>query len=242
MMGEVVRLEADILYFKTSYAGLIEVKWSKVIQLTSDKTMTILLKDEQVIPARVVAKDNQSAEKDDSGQTGKIKAEHIAYINPEKWRIDKGYKQTGRVNLAYKSQHGNTSKEEFETDGELLFRGIKDRYFFEGQYERDSSDDEEIANNWLLSGKYDYFVNKKRYYGAELSFESDKYTDLDLRTTTGVHVGHQFYEQKEKNLSADIGLVKVYENNRVADDTDYFALKWNANYDQFFFEKFTQLC
>ena len=76
--------------------------------------------------------------------------------------------------------------------------------------------------------------------GTELSFERDRFKDLNLRTVFGPHVGRQYYESREINLKAETGIVKVYEDNIDNDDHDYFALNWHVNYDHYLFNELTQ--
>lgn len=78
-------------------------------------------------------------------------------------------------------------------DGRLVLRSLYDRYTFIGDLENDNSNGTKIADNWLISGKYDYFISKQRYYGVGLSFERDKFTDLNLRTTLSPGPGFVFH-------------------------------------------------
>lgn len=242
LKGAIIRQEKNILKFKTAYAGTINIQWHQIKTLQSDNPVTIMLDTDELISTRLINNDNGISQIKKEGEDRKtaFKTENVAFINPDPWRLNQGYRMTARANISLKSQHGNTIKDEFDLDGELRFRSLQDRYVFEGQLENDSNRDKTTADNWLLNGTYDYFVTKKRYYGIGLSFERDKFTDLDLRTVLGPHIGQQFYESNAINLGVDVGLVKVYEDHIEADDDDYLAMNWNVNYDQYFFEDFTQ--
>ena len=243
LKGEILKQEKNTLKLKTSYAGTLKIKWDQVKSFQTDATTTIMLVTDELIETKYL-----SNTKDDITQIKKegedwktaFKTENVAFINPDPWRLGQGYNITGRVNASLKSQHGNTVKDEFEMDGRLEFRSLKDRYSFSGVLENDNSDGHKTADNWLYSGKYDYFITKKRYVGAALSFERDVFTDLRLRTTLGPHTGYQFYESKALNLRTETGIVQVNENNYDDDDHDYLAMKWYANYDQYFFNELTQ--
>lgn len=244
VMGKVISKENNKLKVKTDFAGTIIINWSQVKTLKTDRPFTYMLTSEQVNTAHKISNDihgMSDIQKDDAENKLSVNTEQIAYINPEPWRLNQGYKISGKANISLKSQHGNTDKEEFELDGELQFRSLHDRYSINGYLENDTSKGKTTADNWLISGKYDYFVTKKRYYGMQLSFERDKFTDLDLRTIVGPHVGHQFYESNDLNLNANIGLVKVHENNIEEDNHDYLAMNWFVNYDQYLWNKWTQL-
>ncbi len=242
--GKLLQQRKNTLKFKTSYAGTINVKWDQVKKLTADKAVTIMLVTDEVFSAQEISNigdDISQIKKQDEQWHTAFKTHNVSYINPEPWRLGNGYKISANLNLSLKSQHGNTVKDEFDLDGELKFRSLTDRYIILAQLENDTSNKKTSADNWKLSSEYDYFVSKQRYYGALLYFERDRFTDLEMRTVLGPLAGRQYYESKELNLSTNVGMVKVYENNIKADDSDYMAFLWNVKYDQFVFDKFTQL-
>jgi putative salt-induced outer membrane protein YdiY len=243
LMGEILSQEKNTLKFKTSYAGTLKIKWDQVKTFQTDKTTTIMLVTDELVKTHYVSNADdgltQVKKKGEEWKTA-FKTKNVTFINPEPWRLGNGYSVTGKANLSLKSQRGNTIKDEFEMDGRLMFRSLEDRYTFTGILENDTNNKKQTADNWLFSGKYDYFVSKKRYYGIGLSFERDRFTDLDLRTTIGPHVGRQFYESKALNLRVEAGIAKVYENNIETDDHDYLAFNWYGNYDHFLFNDLTQ--
>ncbi len=244
LMGKVISQEGKSLLFKTVYAGTINIKWDQVSKIETKEPVKLMLQNDELISTRYIKNIengiSQIKKQDEEWKTA-FKTDNVAYINPDPWRLGKGYKITGRANFSLKSQLGNTIKDELEMDGLLELRSLKERYTFSGNLEYDTNKNSTTADNWVFSGKYDYFVSKQRYYGIQLTMERDKFTDLNLRTTIGPHVGHQFYEGKELNLGMDIGVVQVDENNIVADDTQFLAMNWNVNYDQFFWDDTIQL-
>ncbi len=243
LKGTILKQEKNTLNFKTSYAGTLQIKWDQVKSFQTDKITTIMLVTDELVKTRYVNNSidgiTQVKKEGEEWRTA-FKSHNVSYINPDPWRLGQGYKFSGKANLSLKSQHGNTIKDEFELDGDLVFRSLLDRYTLKGALENDNASGTKTADNWMLNGKYDYFARKQQYYGFMLSLERDKFTDLQLRLTTGPHAGYQFYESKAINLRAETGLVKVYENRFEADDQDYIALNWYVNYDQYFFDDFTQ--
>ncbi len=115
-----------------------------------------------------------------------------------------------------------------------------DRILFNGKLEYDKNSGITSSDDWLFRGIYDYFISKKNYYGASLFFEHDRFQDLNLRTGIGVHVGHQFFESKARNLKVETGLSQIYENFKNSPDSDYIGLTWHINFDQYIFKDFIQ--
>ena len=126
-------------------------------------------------------------------------------------------------------------------DGEFIARTVKSRYTFGGELNTEKVDGDTTVENWLAFGKYDYFFLPKWFLYANTLFEHDKFADLDLRSTLGAGVGHQFFESDLLNLSAEVGPAYVNEDFIEDDDDDYSAGQWSINYDQFFFDNFVQL-
>ena len=243
LIGKVISQEKNTLKFKTSYAGTINIKWDQVKQFETDEPVTVMLVTDELISTKSVnniANGTSQIRKEGSSWKNSFKTDSVAFINPDPWRLNQGYKISARANFALKSQHGNTTKDEIDMDGRLEFRSLQDRYIVSGKLENDTNKGKTTEDNWLITGKYDYFYTKKRYFGGKLSFERDRFTDLDLRTTLGLYAGHQFYESKALNLKAELGLSEVHENNIDADNYDYPAMDWGIDYDQYFFDDFAQ--
>jgi len=244
LKGNILKQENNTLDLETSYAGTLKVKWDQVKSFHADEMVTIMLVTDELVKTQYVSNvsDNiTQVKKEGEEWRTAFRTKNVAFINPDPWRLGLGYNVTAKANFSLKSQHGNTIKDELELDGRLAFRSLEDRYTFTGILENDNSAGTKTADNWLLSGKYDYFWTKKRYYGASLSFERDIFTDLRLRTVLGPHTGYQFYESREINLRSETGLVKVDEDYIVGRDTDYLGATWYINYDQFLFDELTQL-
>ena len=88
---------------------------------------------------------------------------------------------------------------------------------------------------------HDYFFKQKRLIYDSSLFEHDEFADLDLRTSLGAGLGHQFFESDELNLSASAGLAYIFDNFIVAEDDEFPGAQWTIQYDQYFFSKFVQL-
>jgi len=235
LVGKVVKKENGTLEFETAFAGVIKVQWDQVSELHADEPVTVMLGNEETSTATSI-KNTEAAtllETDGDEAASSIEPEELAYINPDPWRLGKGVRWTGRVNLALESQRGNTDSDEFDADVETELRRKQDRFTLRGEFEKDKNDGTVTDENWKLFNKYDYFLTKKWYYGGALLFEHDKFADLNLRTSVGPHIGYQFYESAAMNLNLDAGILYVDEDFDVAPDNDYWSLGWLFNFDRF---------
>ena len=235
LLGKVVKQVDGTLEFKTSYAGVIKVKWDQVSELQADEPLQIMLENEELLEATDIkyTEDATVVTAVTEGTSQSLEPDAIAFINPEPWRYGEGYNFTGRLNASLVYQRGNTVSDENDLDGNLGLRWKDDRVTVYGQYEKDSNFGETTAQNWLVTAKYDHFQTEKFYYGANAGFEHDEFADLDLRSKIGPHVGYQFYETPNLNLSTDAGLTYVDEDFIAAEDKDYMAFSWLVDFDWF---------
>jgi len=234
LMGTVVKEDGGVIDFKTSYAGTIKVKWQEISEMIVDEPITVLLKNGDTREA-VSAKPAETGVviTDESGATETLAAGEVAYVNPEPWRLGKGMKWSGRVNVDLNYERGNSDKDEYHGDWTTTFRWRDDRLKFYGDYEREKSNDILTDDNWRINGRYDHFVTKKFFYGGSLGMEHDRPADLQRRTIVGPIAGYEFYESTEMNLDVAGGPMYVNEEFYENDNRDYLALGWLVDFDRF---------
>jgi len=128
--GEIISKDGDTITFKTHYAEKIAIKWENVKELRADEEITVRRTDGQMTTTREIGGTNSPLSKAD-----------VDLINPDLWRIGKGFKFSGEVNVSLNFEQGNTEKDEYDFDWQLTLRDLEQRVRFEGLYENDSSND-----------------------------------------------------------------------------------------------------
>ena len=244
LFGEVIKRENGTLDFKTSYAGVIKVKWAEVSELHADKPMQLMLDDESTRTAQHIKTSEEGIYLDDDIEPDlaepSLAQSELAFINPDPWRTGEGYKLSGQVNFALEKERGNTDSDEIDIDGDLIWRFRDDRFKMFGELERDRNNNKKTKDKWKLNNAYDHFLDKKWYAGAFLGLEHDRFADLNLRTIVGPKVGYQWFESRDMNLSVEAGPMYVDEDFDKAEDDDYLALGWGINFDKYLFKEFMQ--
>jgi putative salt-induced outer membrane protein YdiY len=237
--GTIVSKSGGDLKVKTSYAGTLTIKWADVGSIGTTGPVRVVLTDDTSLNATVAsAGDGKVTLKAGSIiQTAPIDLTKVAYINPPPEVTGKGVRLKGRINVGLNAATGNTKNRQLHIDGEMVARTQSNRYTVGGEVNRAYDNGSETANNATAYTKYDHFLTKKRYLYVNARFEHDKYQDLNLRTSIGAGLGHQFWETDTKNLSVEGGLSYVNENFYAANDDSYAAFRWGLDYDQYFFDK-----
>jgi len=239
LTGQVVRMEADKLILKTTYAGEIIIIWKEVAAVRTDASVKVVLKDETALEGNTEAVEDGKMKLD----TGKLEAPatfslaDVKAINPVPVKT---VKISARANASVTNERGNTQSDNFYFDGEFVARTKKNRYKIGGEFTNEKADGVTTSQSWVAYGNYSHFLNEKWYLYADTLSEHDEFKDLNLRSTLGAGAGYQFFETPLLNLSISAGLSMVDENFDLAEDNDYSAGQWSINFDQYFFDKFVQ--
>ncbi len=232
--GTVIGKEGDTLKIDTPYAGTVEVKWSQVTRIATDKPVRIILDDDSRVNGTLLeAPDgNLRLRSDDSIEGGPIPLAKVTYINPPP-EVDGGVISTGKLNLGINISKGNTDTEDAHFDGEVVARTLKNRFTLGAIFNRSRSYGVDTKNDATGYAKYDHFLEEKWYAYANALFFRDKFKDIRMRTTLGLGSGYQFVTSPRKNLSLEGGLNYVNEDYYTAEDNAYPSARWSLNYDQY---------
>jgi len=209
----VVKKEKELLKLKTAYAGEIEIKWAQVERLEMDAPVKVMLKDESVINAIVIAKSKEDLLKQtDKEAAVTLKTEQVEMINPESWEVGEAGKFSGRVNFAMQLESLADRTDEIDADFAISYRRGKNRFKMRGQLDYDQKFDETTTKDWIVIPKYDRFFTDKMYGSLWYAANQEKFKGLELRQMAGPSLGYQFLDGKPTALTSEIGLVIVDEN------------------------------
>ncbi|HEY1182089.1 MAG TPA: DUF481 domain-containing protein [Rhodocyclaceae bacterium] len=241
--GKVVSKSGDTLIFKTTYAGDMKISWQAISTLSTDKPVTTLLNDDSYfdtgfLPAErgnvrlfkaQVAQDNteeHTREPDDAHGLN-----DILYINPTPEESGRGYRYSGRANMAFSNTSGNSSNEQLHLDGEVQKRAKAYRYTLGGETNRSSDNHEQSVSNSRLYASYDSFYTKTDFLYVHGALENDRFKDVRLRSVFGAGYGYQVYESETTKLALKGGPDLVSVNRYVANAENFAALGWHIDFN-----------
>jgi len=151
-------------------------------------------------------------------------------------------KWSGRTNLGASLQTGNSEKNAINADAMVKAKWLdKHRVIVEAEYNRKKDDGNITEDNKSIEGVYDYFFNKKWFLNSTLGFEQDDINRIDLRTIVGLGLGYQVFERDDLNLKFILGSSYLHTDFENGNSEDSAAIRWNADYDQKFFEGLIQI-
>lgn len=245
LSGDIIKKETDKVILKTAYADNISISWTEVVSLRSDKPLQIVLTDDSSMKGRVLPAGNGKAEVQTrkGDHVAQIDLDKLLYINPSAEVSGVGITWSGRINLGGAFTQGNSNSGLLHFDAESVARRKHDRLTVGAVVNRAESEGIDTQFNSRGYTKYDYFVSRQWYAYVNGAAENDRFRDIQLRTSTGVGSGYQFFEQPDLNLSLEGGLnyVKVNYYDDEDEDESYPGGRWAIKYDQRIFSGGTQL-
>ena len=229
VLGTVTSARDGVLTVETDFAGTLSISSEKVLSVHTEGELVVQMADGQIIRDKPITMEGDLIIiTEGNGDQLSYAITDIQLINPEEWELGNGYKASGNVSFAWALERGNSDTDELDYRLESIWRSLEDRYTVRFNGEVDEANDTEIADNWTIIGKYDYFLQDYWYTGVNVSAEQDQFADLDLRYYLGAYLGHQFYTESIFSLEAELGLAYVNEDFTTAPDQDYPGANWSV--------------
>lgn len=227
VVGTVTGIRDGVVSVDTDFAGTLSVSMEQIESMKTSDAATLLLADDSLLEqqgievrnAELIVAEGTPAEKS-------YALDQLLVANPEPWETGDGYQSSGLVSFAFAVERGNSDTEELDYKLESYWRSLRDRYTLKMDGEIDEANDQKNADNWLVLGKYDYFLGENTYWGVNASAESDEFKDLDLRYLIGPYFGRDFLTDPQFTLTGEVGASYVNEDFIEAEDGDYPAANW----------------
>lgn len=142
------------------------------------------------------------------------------------------------ANIGVETDRGNTEKDQYRVDGQLLIRRDKHRVKLGADIEYDITFDDVTKNKGLSYLEYNYFFSEKKWLLARSLVSWDEFKDLRRRQSFDAGAGYQFSETPLTNLFAEAGLSRVEERYTDPGGEQTFpAITWTLDYKRWLFNK-----
>ncbi|MCF7972315.1 MAG: DUF481 domain-containing protein [Phycisphaerae bacterium] len=211
--GTIVKLTDSKMVFKSNLAGEVTIDLSNIRTLSSDKLLTIHLKDGTVLHCRVSSDEGDQFSISNSAlQTQSMNTADITAINPP---APPKAKWVGQVSVGVTSTHGNTKTDNQNASFRAQKRTEIDRTTVSGDYAKGVQNNAGVENTtedwWRAKAKYDYFITTKWYGFLDARYERDAVALLDRRMVIGAGAGWQWIETPKTKMSFELGGASLYE-------------------------------
>jgi putative salt-induced outer membrane protein YdiY len=117
----------------------------------------------------------------------------------------------GSVTVGGTLRTGNTETKSASLSADAVWRGEDNRLTLGAFWNYQEDSIRVIQRKVYGKGQFDHFYNEKIYSYANASGDHDYNSELDLRWTGGVGLGHQFREDETWSVSGELGASYVDE-------------------------------
>ena len=238
--GSVTNIKQGKLQIDSGYGQLL-IPLKDIASMEADSPLWIRFKGEQAFsPWKVETLNNQlQLVSEDQSQVRPANPSEFASVSrlppdSDEWRW------SGNANVYMNLQRGNIKKDTFNADGRFAVRNRLNRNTLDWKSEYEEDDTKKLKDRWLVKYGYNRFLNPSWYLAGNASWEKDEIKLLDSRTSVGAGIGHQFYDEPDLNLSAELGASHLWEKyTEPKSKRNTTAGHWLLHYDQLIRERVT---
>jgi putative salt-induced outer membrane protein YdiY len=205
--------------------------------------VTVLFDDDSTLEVwQVGVDDGQFVYREEQyAEPVRVEMSRVAVIAPDAWELGQGHQFTGRVNLAWENETGNSERTEFDLDFNMDYRWRDNHLLSYGELEYDTTRGFRSADNWTWFSNLDHTFEGKWYYAGAVMFKKDRFADLKLRTLAGPGMGYRFFQSKRVNLRAELGIYYLKDDFYDQADDKFWGPAWFIDYDQMIWKQRLQL-
>ena len=215
--GTVIMMEGGYLTFKTKYAGKIKIAHKAVIELKTEKPVTLYLKNKKVLSGIIsgLVDGILTVEASEGQKPVRILWNEIVALNLPSvaWH--------GNILLGANLQDGNTERFNGTIGIDAARKSSDDQFSIRLLSNFAKEGEITTARNTFGALKYDYFLKKKPYAYLGVEFLSDEFRDIELKTISGAGMGYRFIESEKCSFKCEVGLSYISENFYTAADEGY---------------------
>lgn len=227
--GQLVRMDGDVLVWKTTNFGEQSIKRTNIKSINSDQKLKINGSSE---PCQLLGLENDliSYRCGEDPQPIKIPFLTLKVMLPFDGNKKDAFIHHGRINLWGAYSRGNEVRDEWNLQGETDIRKSEFRHVIGGEYAKSSWFYSVPQIRWNARYSLDWFLRERWFWYNNTVIGADLRRGLDQYVLVGSGAGYQFWESKKLALSVKSGVAYLNE--------DYVPPKKNAqNYqlsDEFF--------
>lgn len=136
----------------------------------------------------------------------------------------------GDVVLALEDSSGNSDITKYDVNARTELRYLDTRHTIGLRYQDESADGDKTRESWLGTYQYDQFFTEQWFATGNAFYETDKFRELDQRTSVGLGMGYQFLETSYFDLLGKGTLNYVNEDFTTGRSNSRPAFLWNLDF------------
>lgn len=230
LVGKIVRMTDGVLVFEhESSKKKMEIAFSDVVSIESNTSHRYVLVDGGT-SVGAANEASPSALRLDTTTTGSvdIRLTDVLAIDPP---AVKDTRHKGNIALSASIEDGTSKSKAVALLWDYEVRFTARRLTLRGDWNYEEEEGVVTDRDASAFAKYDYFFNDHTFFYGTAQVEGDDFDDLNLRTSAGVGIGLQIYDDLDEELFIETGVSFVNEDFIVTPDDRRLASRFSAKYD-----------
>ena len=216
LVGVISSIADGNLTLSTQFAGDLVIPMDQVDTFKSDDPLTVRLESGETLTGTATLSDDDTVKVE--GSAGNIQGNkediRLTWLpgveDPEIAAMRRNWSFRAAVDIAGSS--GNTDKASARLKLEAELEGPNDRLRFFAQHESGESDGETNARETKVGSRYTNFMSDRWGWFTRVTFENDKFEDLDLRTLATAGISYRIFDKPTHYLVSSAGLAHQYSD------------------------------
>ncbi|MEM7261987.1 MAG: DUF481 domain-containing protein [Planctomycetota bacterium] len=248
--GTITTLKGGVLSIQTDSAakGTLDVKFENVSAMTWNGPQKLALENGNVLHGQIAAEGGVLTVTSESLDPITVPLASVKGVNlpPKKPVTHKGF-----VGMNGRITDGNSRTKSVSAQANYEMRTEKSRLTLKGDWNYAEDQGDLSARSASAQMKYDLFITERTFAYANAGVLGDDFADLNLRTTVGVGIGHQFVDSGKDDTNwsfyEEVGVSFFDEDFDMARDERYAAgrvsgkLDWDIIADKILFFHFHEV-
>lgn len=240
--GEFVKLDRGTVYFKTKFAGIIQVPLSEILDLKVEKPQYLKFTDNGTKLRYVEFRDKEFLLKGVEGLViESVIANDIAVAWPEGTKApgtleSEESKWKKKVHGGFAKKSGNVNESSLNLGFDFAFKNQDNRMQFYGSYYETSREDKISRSEKKLGYDYENQFSPKNQWYIRQELEKDTVERLTLRSELATGLGYYIIDKKQVNLRFRLGVLHSFEDFEEKEDRSEPGADTGLNYKHTFVE------
>jgi len=208
LVGEIIRVEKDVLTFSTSYSDVdFKIEWDKVASIESTRQFLVETFDGKRLTGSLTAVSTAKGAVQIAGTT--LQIADVSAVQPVErkfWsRFDSG------LDFGYSMTRTNSAKQ-LTLGANLSYRDAQYYDVLFANVFSSTQDNAPDTQRWDVANDFRRFLGGRWYVNATQDFLNSEEQGLDLRTTIGGGAGRYLLRSSSEHLAVGAGLAWTKEN------------------------------
>ncbi len=231
LTGRVVLLERGKLVIETRYGGDIQLKWSEVATLETDRQLLIRNGERDKSVGYWLRPAEQGQVTLVQGEQSRVEPlEAISQIiAPKPFVEDLRFK--GNVDLGLNYKRGEADTDDYKVRVNTQASHGQWRHNAKGGYNRAYTNGQTVTNNWNAEYAIDRFIDDQWFWQNRLSYRRDTIEEVRRQRSIGTGPGYQFWDNELGAFSlATLLNHSTYEfDTGTSNSFQQVTLRWDYN-------------